>query len=326
MKFGFSKLLGIVLGLILIGGCSANKQSADDKRPAKSSQTLSSQSNSRHIQVAKKASRRKTNSQGVELKHKILAAEKQCIKSSAGKTSVFVDSLNNGQLIVTNNQVQRSASVIKLFIMIDTFHQIQTGRLKLNQLVSFPKSDRVDSTGELANQAVHQVSVSELLKLMIRNSDNSATNVLIDHLGGLNIVNEEIRRLNCNHTKLQRKMLDYQALQSGKDNLTTSKDIGKILVRLYHHHVLRNPYDSAMLQLLRHNANQSKLPALINQKSVIYNKTGEFPQYGVQNDAAIIKKGNQAFIVVVLSENGVQTKQINAMQQLGENLYTIIFH
>ncbi len=101
-------------------------------------------------------------------------------------------------------------------------------------------------------------------------------------------------------------MLDYTALKAGRDNYTSADDVGKTLNAIYTGQLLGSNYDAQMLQLLKGNANQSKIPALIRGSATIYNKTGEFPDYGVQNDAAIIKHKNRAFIAVVLSENGSQ--------------------
>lgn len=311
----------MLLCAVGVSGCSkANSHASKTQSKVSTSKVAASSS---HVKAASSAP--KATSQADSTQREIRTAEEKCIHSASGETSVYVYNLKTKQPVVLHNRSQRSASVIKLFIMVEAFRQIKAGRLSLNQEVQIPKADRVGGTGELAQQNVSQLTVQRLLTMMIRNSDNSATNVLIDRLGGLSVINGEIRRLGCMDTHLQRKMLDYQALKNGKDNLTSVQDVGSLLVKLDEHRVLGAPYDSEMLQLMTNNANQSKLPALINQKATVYNKTGEFPDYGVQNDAAIVKKGNQAFVAVVLSQNGTESKQISAMQQLGKQLYDINF-
>ncbi|MTV82673.1 serine hydrolase [Secundilactobacillus folii] len=322
MKSGFSKLTGIVIIVaILLSGCAATKHAKQTRKArTQSSQVSASSSSSKSAVKKPKRSSRMSNAQ-----RQIRTIEQRTVTSASGRTSVYVRNLQTKRPVVMHNRQQRSASVIKLFIMIAVFRQIKLGRLSASQMVTIPKQDRVGGTGVLASQSTKQLSVNQLLTLMIRNSDNTATNVLIDQLGGLRPVNTEIQRLGCTQTVLQRKMLDYQALKNGKDNLTSVADVGHVLGKLYQHQILGNPYDAQMLQLLRHNANQSKIPTLINQKAIIYNKTGEFPDYGVQNDAAIVKKGHQAFVAVVLSENGAQNRQIKAMQQLGRRLFGVVF-
>ncbi len=51
--------------------------------------------------------------------------------------------------------------------------------------------------------------------------------------------------------------------------MTSVKDVGNLLVKLEQHSVLGDLDDAEMLQLLRYNANQSKLPALINQSNCL---------------------------------------------------------
>lgn len=313
MKFGFSRFLIIVVGMILLTGCSANNQANPTEHLNREAKTV------HNVHRHTKAFRKSLNEQ-----HQILEAEEKCVSMAGGKTSVYVQNLSTKQPVLIHETSQRAASDIKLFIMIEGFHQIKEGRLSLNQPVTIHSNDRVDGTGILANQRVTRLPVAELLKLMIRNSDNIAANALIDQLGGLKPINTEIGRLNCQKTKLRRKMLDYRALQNHHDNVTSAADLGKVLSKMDHRQLLGNPYDGEMLHLLKHNANQTKLPALIKNRTIIFNKTGEFPDYGVQNDAAIVKRGKRAFIVVVLSENGSPQKQIKAMQLLGNYLYSII--
>lgn len=61
---------------------------------------------------------------------------------------------------------------------------------------------------------------------MIIQSDNSATNILIDKLG-MASVNRMIKKLDCPDMVLQRKMMDFEAVKQGRQNYTSVTDMPK---------------------------------------------------------------------------------------------------
>lgn len=80
-----------------------------------------------------------------------------------------------------------------------------------------------------------------------------------------------------------------------------------------------------MLDILGENVNHSKLPSDLDSDVTVYNKTGEFNQYGVQNDAAIFEKDGKAFVIVVMSQDGDESDQKDAMGRLGSDLADLVF-
>lgn len=316
MKFGLSTSILAVVGIVLLAGCSAH-QPNDHHSDSKVSRVASSSTKV----PPKKATGGSTDT---AKSAKVTKAVRATVQQASGTTAVYVATSKLATGVAVNRR-QRSASVIKVFIMIEAMRRVKAGTLSLKQEVAIPAHDRVGGTGVLAQHGTNQQTIGQLLELMIKVSDNTATNVLIDQLGGLSKINRTIESLGCHHTKLQRKMLDYRALNAGRDNYTSAADLGRTLLKIDRHQLLGGRYDTEMLRLLANNANQTKLPALISSKATIYNKTGEFPDYGVQNDAAIVKKGQQSFVAIVLSESGRQNQQIKAMNLLGKHLYQIFF-
>ncbi|MDR0885725.1 MAG: class A beta-lactamase-related serine hydrolase, partial [Clostridiales Family XIII bacterium] len=192
----------------------------------------------------------------------------------------------------------------------------------LDVIHSLNENEKVGGTGFLQNMPNGtNISHRELIRYMIVDSDNTATNIMIDALGGFNPINEEILRLGCNETHLNRKMLDTQALANGIDNYISVNDAGNILKKLYTHTLISELDDAEMLRILSENNNHNKLPALLPSDVTVYNKTGEYNDYGVQNDIAIIENGKGAFVVTVLSQNGIEREQVAMMNQLGQQLY-----
>ena len=225
------------------------------------------------------------------------------LKSLGGRWSVKVTRLGRRKLTVqTGNQRmtrQRSASTIKVYVMLTIYRRVQQRKLRLTQ------QDQND------------------LKLMIHNSDNSAANRLIKRAGGFRGVNAAIKHYRFKQTVLQRYMLDTNALRWGRDNYTSVADLTRFLTLTYQHKLLGKAYDKKMLNLLKGCRNHSKLPYLVKHATV-YNKTGEYPDKGVQNDAAIFKTKQGTYSIVVMAQNGKQYQQYQGMNRLGRDVVTYL--
>lgn len=221
------------------------------------------------------------------------------MKAAHGKWSVKVTRLNKRPLKMnTGNQKigkQRAASTIKVFVMLSVYDKAKRHQLKLSAKT---KTD---------------------LKLMIHNSDNVATNRLIHRVGGIGAVNKIVKKFQFKNTNLKRYMLDFKAINKGKDNYTTAVDLTSFLRRVYQYQLLGPKYDSKMLALLQGCKNHSKLPKLVRGVKV-YNKTGEFPTKGVQNDAALFKTKQGVYTVVVMAQSGNQYYQYQGMNRLGRDV------
>lgn len=94
---------------------------------------------------------------------------------------------------------------------------------------------------------------------------------------------------------------------------------------VYNHKLVSKKYYQEMLDILGENVNHSKLPSDLDSDVTVYNKTGEFNQYGVQNDAAIFEKDGKAFVIVVMSQDGDESDQKDAMGRLGSDLADLVF-
>lgn len=228
---------------------------------------------------------------------------KRDMKPVHGRWSVKVTRLGDQPLAVTtgNHKVrgQRSASTIKVYVMLTVFQRVKTHHLKLTRTV---KRD---------------------LARMIHNSDNAATNRLIQRLGGFKRVNQVMRQYGFKQSHLRRYMLDTRALQQGHDNYTSVNDLTRFLTLTSRNQLLGKTYDQKMMTLLHHCKNHSKLPKQVKHAAV-YNKTGEFPAKGVQNDASLFKTKQGTYTIVVMAQQGNQYQQYRAMNRLGRDTVTYL--
>ena len=152
---------------------------------------------------------------------------KTACKTQTTKYSILVRDLKTGEEAYLNPMRQRSASLIKVYIMGEAYQLKKEGKLDFNEQVIIHKEDQ-KAWGSLDKvPAGTKVTVRQLIEQMIVVSDNTATNLLIDKIG-YDRVNGFIKNIGCTDTVLGRKMLDSAA---AKADSKSDKEMIGILCR-----------------------------------------------------------------------------------------------
>ncbi|MBF7128997.1 serine hydrolase [Pediococcus pentosaceus] len=308
----------LILVVLIGGGFFIYKNNQSTTQPVSSSVADKSSSSSSYS-APSKASKKST----IDFpKSTIQGTIGDAFGDMKGETSVYVSPTDSTEEVVSNSKAQRAASNIKLFILITAYQQVNEGKLNLNDKYTLKDSDKVNGTGEIRNMSsVTEISIQDLLEDMMEDSDNTAANIVIRQLGGMNKVNAQIKKIGAKDTKLERMLMDMDALKDGKDNYTSVADLGMVLKKIYNHQMVSTKYDNAMLDILKKNNNHTKLPHDLPEEATVYNKTGEFDDYGVENDAAIFGNNKGSFVIVVMSQDGSRDEQIKKMNSFGSVMY-----
>lgn len=216
------------------------------------------------------------------------------IKSNAasGEWSVYAKNLvTNSVKVNINNRKLESASLIKLFIMATAYEEIENGTL---------------NKAEVIND----------IKIMINQSDNAATNRMIDKLK-FNKINNYIKTHNYNSTQISRKMLEKEPRG---DNYTSVVDVGNLLESIYRGTCVSKDASKEMLEILKTQTRKGKIPAGVPSGVTTANKTGELDD--VENDAAIVYKDGAHYLIVVMSNNLNDTaKAQNNIREISSKIY-----
>lgn len=244
------------------------------------------------------------------------------IYSLNGEYSLYYQALGHktsSQPLILNNQPMRSASIIKLFVLAALFEQVEKEELDLAEQYSLKAEDKVSGTGDIQNmQDGTELTLLTLAEKMITISDNTATNILINLIGGVEEVQKIIVELGYTDVQLKRLMVDLESLKAGEDNYVTAEDVGRILADIYQEKLVSQSASQSMLDILKQQTDRRMLAHNLPSDVTYYGKTGNFEDYGVQNDAAIIETPKGAFILVFLSQDGQKEQQLKAMNKLGK--------
>ena len=223
----------------------------------------------------------------------------ELLRQQKGHVSCVFKSLKTGESYAFQEDfVHPSASVIKIFLMSFIYQLVEDGILTETQPVPVQSGFMAPSAGVLNYMRdVREMSVRDLVELMIIVSDNSATNILLE-LVGLPQMQEYLKSCGYTATQFQRRMMDFEAAARGEQNYTSASETARILERIYLGKEVSPAASAKMLQTLRNQQAGDLIPwhlGEVLEEGQIAHKTGGLP--GVVHDAAIVDGGKEPFIL-----------------------------
>ncbi|MDZ5609158.1 serine hydrolase [Bacillus pseudomycoides] len=213
------------------------------------------------------------------------------IESINGDVSVMIQ----GEIVYRYNEqfMHPSASLIKLPILLCAIENMKDGTLNPYELIPVSSLKKTGGSGIVASLHTPNITIQDLITLMIAVSDNAATNWLINKLK-MNHIQKHIDSMQLNGTKLQRYMMQAPK-ETGKDNFTTAEDIVSLLMHYENEKQFYNPLEKQQFTYKL----CGKLEGIEGLE--LASKTGELQT--VTHDAARLKINNQTVYIAVLSSN-----------------------
>jgi len=264
-----------------------------------------------------------------------------------GRVTLFARNLRTGQTAaIAPDELVKTASVIKLGILLDAAEQIRSSKAALDERLVLEKRNQVAGSGVLTVlDTPLALTLKDTLTLMVVVSDNTATNMAIDRLG-LAHINATIRAAGLKDTYLYKKVFvppsgpmpeDQPKFGLGK---TTAREMAGLMERIATCRLSLDggpalPGDGkicgALLHMLRSQQDRNSLPRYLEtldtgeHGSAIANKTGALD--AVRNDVALIAtKAGPVVIAAFTQENADQrwTGDNEAEQTLGKLAKAIV--
>jgi len=229
-----------------------------------------------------------------------------------GKLTLYALNLKTGTTVAINADTPvPTASVIKLPILVEAMEQVKAGKHKLSDKITLQKDDIVQGSGILQFfDTPLPITLKDALTFMIVESDNTATNLVIDQVGIKN-VNDRSASAGLKDTYLYKKVFkpalgptppDQKKFGLGK---TTAKEMGKVMESVVRCDLKDQALCDAMLYMLRNQQYRNLVPHYIETSdtseglSLIANKTGSLDE--VRNDVAAVYSKNGPIIISVFT-------------------------
>jgi beta-lactamase class A len=124
-----------------------------------------------------------------------------------GKVGFVARNLRTHQQVSLNGEdLVPTASTIKLLVFVEAFHQIKEGKKSLNDEITLREEDQVPGSGVFQFfRTPLKFTFEDAISMMMIESDNTATNLVIDHIGRDNI-NARAGLLGLKNTYLYKKV------------------------------------------------------------------------------------------------------------------------
>jgi beta-lactamase class A len=205
------------------------------------------------------------------------------------------------KIAINERDVFRSASVIKVPLMVDLFCRRDAGEVSMNDRFVVRDECKVDGSGVL--KELHEgteLTLMDLITLMIVLSDNTATNMLVDRYG-TDSCNERMKGLGLQNTVFARKMYDWDAVRAGKENLCTAHDLALLLDLMSAGRISSISTSTDMVEIMARQQYREKIPLLLPEGTKIANKTGSLT--GVTHDVGIVYAPSGPYVLAILTRD-----------------------
>ena len=185
---------------------------------------------------------------------------KPIVASFKGKVSIFAKNLDTGETYGLNpDERVRTASTIKIAVMIEAFARVAEGKAKWTDEVILTKEKKVSGSGilnELSDGL--KLTLRDAVNLMMMISDNTATNLVLDVLT-TDAVNARMESLGFKQIKIMRKVGSGGESVAGKDpenkkyglGMATPREMVLVMEKLEHGEVISAAASKEMIELMK---------------------------------------------------------------------------
>jgi beta-lactamase class A len=230
---------------------------------------------------------------------KLAAVVENALLNTKGNYGIVILNLNTNEFYLRNEHRQfTAASLYKLWVMAAALEQIDNNSLSQDQILTAD----IDSLYEKFNVASPSakssisISVQKAIEKMITISDNTTALLLSSKIKLSNIKN----------------FLDKNAFVCSKlgtvekEPITCAYDIAMFYKKIYHGELVNSQTSAYMIELLKKQRLNGKLPKYLPDGITIAHKTGELGSF--THDAGIVYTDSGEYLIVVLSESDPQSR------------------
>jgi len=183
-----------------------------------------------------------------------------------GSVRLYAKNLDTGaEYSLDGDEPVRTASTIKVAIMIEAFARVAEGKAKWTDDLVLTKEKKISGSGILQEftDGLH-LTLRDAVMLMMVMSDNTATNLVIEALGGADSVNARMKSLGLTATRLMRKVGGGGESEEGKKEenkrfglgRTSPHELASLVEKLERGEIVNPSVSKEMIDLMKREQTQ----------------------------------------------------------------------
>lgn len=250
---------------------------------------------------------------------------KALMEEFPAKSALYCVDLKTGMPIAAIREQTKvvSASTIKVMILCCALQGVLEGKYALDQFIPITAEDFCDDTNVFVPEyRTDGATLWEHLYWMTVCSDNTATNTVISLLG-YDHINAYCEKLGLMASCVQRKMLDWKAIEEGRNNYTSPVDQYRIYSLLYRGEILNAELRAVAVDFLSRSRYFGGLLRYIPDPVEVWRKPGGLDH--LDHDAGIILLKNKPYFLGIFTWNGPALDGEDQQQRFIGKLSRIVY-
>jgi beta-lactamase class A len=231
---------------------------------------------------------------------------------------VFVIDLETGGYVdVNGNSAIAAASTIKVPILVAFLQDVEAGKIQLEEKLTLKAEFRATGSGNMQHQKPGtEYTALDVATRMITVSDNTATNMLIDRLGGMEVLNQRFQEWGLTNTTLRNPLPDVQGT-----NTSSPKELAILMARVMRGELLSAASRDRIIEIMQQTENDDLLPKGIGEGAKIAHKTGNIGAMLADVGIVNLPSGKRYVIAVMVQRPRRDLRAQKIIQQISSTAY-----
>lgn len=224
-----------------------------------------------------------------------------------------------------------AASVIKVPIMVACYAASEQKRISFSDTLLLKREELVGGSGVLQHMSPGtSLSIYDLIVLMIIQSDNTATNMLIDLLG-VEMIQDTMNHYGWNKSKCFNQLMTVPVERKG-NNVIVASEMSMMLKQMVTGKLVSAHACEEMISIMKKQQIRDALPGKLptaDSNSIgvqpvweLANKTGSITN--VQHDIGIFYVGQRTLTASILSRDVDDYQSLIAFQDIGLEIFNYL--
>jgi len=226
-----------------------------------------------------------------------------------GVYGLYIKDVGSGREFKYNDATEfYAASLYKVPIGAAVLKEVEAGKLKLDDTATYLPYDYSSGTGVIGTYSHGiQLKISDILSELLKNSDNTAQNILLRTLSYKN-VQETFNEI----------VPDKNTSTYYRYNLSTPAEIGYVFEKLYFGNYLNDANKKYLSDLMTNTSFEDRVSAYLKDGLTFSHKIGSWPDSWHDCGVVYTDANESELIVCLMSQRAPYENFLNAAKMTGE--------